>query len=157
MRVRRRVRLPRILSLRTRGASDEWACTNRQCRFTHDVGAYLAQKQRDIRFPAASALSAYPPFVDLPPPPPPAEDGATPAQDASIDCGTICPVFAETGECRHGLKCRFLGAHVHTGESGSIEPLLDADRAAHAAVASKELNFAGPEVLKLLRTKKVPR
>jgi tRNA-dihydrouridine synthase 3 len=156
-----------------------------RCRFTHDIPAYLSQKPRDIYFPSASSISLEPPYVSLPtvtasaapvdpttptststtttdiaPPslaPPPQPQDPT----ISIDFTTTCPVFQETGECRHGLKCRFLGGHASqiTTEDGStstsIKLKVDEDRKASTVLSSKELNFSGPESLALLRKKKV--
>lgn len=126
-----------------------------RCRFTHDISGYLSQKPQDIHFPATSDLSNNPPFVNLPPPTPPRDEEGPRSPAASLDRETICPIFAESGTCRHGLKCRFLGAHVQAREDGTLEPAVDEERVAPAAVASKELNYAGADVLKLLRTKKV--
>ncbi|KAG8911867.1 tRNA-dihydrouridine synthase 3, partial [Tulasnella sp. 417] len=77
------------------------------CRFSHDIPGYLAAKPRDVYFPPASALFSTPPFVTQPEPTTIVE-GAP----ASVDTNTTCPVFAETGHCRQGFKCRFLGSHV---------------------------------------------
>jgi tRNA-dihydrouridine synthase 3 len=160
-----------------------------RCRFTHDIPAYLSQKPRDIYFPPASSISLEPPYVTLPtvtasaapvdpttptststsdiappssappllPAPPPQLQDPT----ISIDFTTTCPVFQETGECRHGLKCRFLGGHADqiTTEDGSastsIKLKVDEDLKAVTVLSSKELNFSGPENLALLRKKKV--
>jgi tRNA-dihydrouridine synthase 3 len=129
----------------------------RRCRFTHDVPVYLAQKPHDIHFPPVSALSSDPPFVHLPDPPTPAPEGGDAAArpiDASLDAATICPVFAETGACRHGLKCRFLGAHARVAD-GTVELIEHGDHAAAATLGAAELNFAGAETLTLLRKRKV--
>ena len=72
-----------------------------------------------------------------------------------MDYSTTCPVFAETGECRHGLKCRFLGGHVRTDDSGQLVLIRDEDKRARSAVSAKEVNFMNPDTLKLLRSKKV--
>jgi tRNA-dihydrouridine synthase 3 len=157
-----------------------------RCRFTHDIPAYLSQKPRDIYFPSGSSISLEPPYVSLPtvtasdapvdPTTPTSTSSATTTditppslaplpqpQDptVSIDFTTTCPVFQETGECRHGLKCRFLGAHADqiTTEDGSastsIKLKVDEDLKAATVLSSKELNFSGPENLALLRKKKV--
>ena len=79
---------------------------------------------------------------------------------SSLDPTTICPVHAETGKCRHGFKCRFLGAHVRTAKNGSSDELsfvIDGEKVAHAAVFSAELNFVDPNVRKQLRTRKVTK
>lgn len=72
-----------------------------------------------------------------------------------MDPSTICPVFAETGECRHGLKCRFLGGHVQKDDRGNLVLMQDEEKQARSAVSAKEINFMSPDVLKLLRSKKV--
>ena len=77
---------------------------------------------------------------------------------SSLDPTTICPVYSETGKCRHGFKCRFLGAHVKAeGDdfSDELSLIVDGDKAAHAAVSTAELNFVDSDVRKQLRTRKV--
>ena len=77
---------------------------------------------------------------------------------SSLDPETRCPVHSETGSCRHGFKCRFLGAHVKSLKNGFSDELLlvvDGEKAAHAAVSAMELNFIDPDVRKQLRTRKV--
>lgn len=77
---------------------------------------------------------------------------------SSLDSTTICPVHSEMGECKHGFKCRFLGAHAKTAENGSSDQLslvVDGEKVAHAAVSAVELNFVDPNVRKQLRTRKV--
>lgn len=56
---------------------------------------------------------------------------------------------------RYGFKCRFLGAHVRTDETGNISLVGDADKKARAALTADELNFVSNDVRNLLRTKKV--
>ena len=75
----------------------------------------------------------------------------------SLDPTTICPVHAETGKCKHGFKCRFLGAHVKaaSGSSDELSLVVDGDKAAHVAVSAAELNFIDPDIRKQLRTRKV--
>lgn len=87
-------------------ANGEICSEGLKCRFSHDIPGYLAAKHRDVYLPSASALSSTPPFVSQPEP-------ATPLEGApvSVDTNTTCPVFAETGYCRQGFKCRFLGGH----------------------------------------------
>jgi tRNA-dihydrouridine synthase 3 len=92
-----------------------------------------------------------PPFVKLP-----TGNSSEPQEDETpVDYSTICPVFAETGECRHGLKCRFLGGHVRKDDSGNLVLIQDEEKQARSAVSAKEVNFMSPDVLKLLRSKKV--
>jgi tRNA-dihydrouridine synthase 3 len=62
------------------------------------------------------------------------------------------------GRCKHGFKCRFLGAHVKIAENGLFDDLslvVDEEKAAHTAVSAVELNFIDPTVRKQLRTRKV--
>lgn len=62
------------------------------------------------------------------------------------------------GRCKHGFKCRFLGAHAKTMEDGLSDELslvVDGEKAAHVAVSTVELNFIDPNVRKQLRTRKV--
>lgn len=121
-----------------------------RCRFIHDIPSYLSAKPKDIHFSSNFTFSDTPPFVPLTPTNP-EEESST-----SIDPTTICPVYHETGYCRHGLKCRFLGGHVRTDpESGDLVLLQDDEKMARTAVSSKEVNFVGGDVLKLLRSKKV--
>ncbi|KZT01621.1 zinc finger dihydrouridine synthase [Laetiporus sulphureus 93-53] len=121
-----------------------------ECRFTHDASAYLAAKPRDVRFPSASDLINEPPFVQSPSPDVEMAD----AKHPSVDFKTSCPVFEKTGECKHGLKCRFLGGHVREGEDGILELVVDEEKKGRAAVAEAEVNFIDANTLKMLRTKK---
>lgn len=118
-------------------------CSSGRCRFTHDVDEYLASKPPDIIFPLKATLTTVPPFVQA---------TSTPA---GCDPPTACPIYEETGECRHGLKCRFLGAHVKRGDAGQLEVLRDDEKLAHRKVETSELNYLGPDALKQLRSKKV--
>ena len=132
-----------------------------RCRFTHDVKGYLSAKPRDIKFPTLSDLSNQPPFVN--PGDGRAENVVNQVTDAidthsSLDSTTICPVYAETGGCKHGFKCRFLGAHVKAAAGGFSDELslvTDEDKVAHVAISTAELNFVDPDVRKQLRTRKV--
>ncbi|OSD00670.1 zinc finger dihydrouridine synthase [Trametes coccinea BRFM310] len=124
-----------------------------ECRFTHDVAAYLAAKPRDIHFPSPEDLSDKPPFVRLPDVEM-AEDAEAP--QTSLDFTTTCPIFQHTGECRHGLKCRFLGSHVQKKEDGQLELVVDEEKKARLAAAETELNFLDADTLKKIRTKKYP-
>lgn len=143
----------------------------RRCRFSHDIPAYLSSKPHDIRFILPSELIDLPPYINISPPSlPPAEETKS-SVHSSIDFTTTCPIFESTGECRHGLKCRFLGGHVQlqpnatevnensenteTNSTGGLALLVDPEKQARAAISEKEVNFAGGEVLKLLRSKKV--
>jgi len=103
------------------------------CRFSHDVQAYLANKPNDLTLPTVDHILA----------------GTT------ADTPTVCPVFLESGECRYGLKCRFLHSHLSIDAGG---PTLqkDTNKIAQTALTSKEINHIPPDVLKALRTKKYP-
>ncbi|KAF8881681.1 hypothetical protein CPB84DRAFT_1687038 [Gymnopilus junonius] len=123
-----------------------------ECRFTHDIAAYLAVKAPDIHMPELSEIPDTPPFAadldSLRKPHP---------QYPSLDMNTVCPVFAETGECsRYGFKCRFLGGHVKISESGELSLAGDEDKKARAALTAHEINFVGPDVQKQLRSRKYP-
>lgn len=123
-----------------------------RCRFTHDIDAYLAAKPRDIRFPSIASISDVPPFLmgmD--------EDNSTTADHniSSLEHHTSCPSFAESGFCRLGLKCRFLGAHAKRDASGAIALVEDEEKRAQTALSATELNFVSADTLKLLRSKKV--
>ncbi|KAH9937802.1 zinc finger dihydrouridine synthase [Epithele typhae] len=135
-----------------RVASGQQCDFGAECRFTHDVSAYLAVKPRDIHFPSSSDLSNEPPFVRLPDVDMVENGTAT----SSLDTTTTCPVFQRTGECKHGLKCRFLGNHVRKLENGELELRVDEEKRAHVAAAEPEQNFIDSETLRKIRTKKYP-
>jgi tRNA-dihydrouridine synthase 3 len=119
----------------------------RRCRYSHDIPEYLAAKPRDVHFPTSSELSDRAPFVTVPP-----EFGRC---DGSVDPLARCPVYEETGACRHGLKCRFLGGHAKKNEDGTYTLLEDTYKKAATSTAVTEVNFMSGATLKLLRTKKV--
>ncbi|THH29491.1 hypothetical protein EUX98_g4689 [Antrodiella citrinella] len=122
-----------------------------ECRNTHDIQAYLAVKTRDIYFPPVELITDEPPFVK------PSEDAIMVDESSpSIDPTTRCPVHTVRGECKTGLKCRFLGAHVRKTDTGSYEMTVDEERQALSAVTEAELNFVGADTLKKLRSKKYP-
>lgn len=123
-----------------------------RCRFTHDIDAYLAAKPKDIRFPSITTISDVPPFITGT-----EEDDSTIADDniSSLERHTSCPSFAESGVCRLGLKCRFLGAHAKRDVSGVITLVKDEEKMAQTALSATELNFVSADTLKLLRSKKV--
>lgn len=57
---------------------------------------------------------------------------------------------------RYGFKCRFLGGHIRISEeSGELSLVDDEDKKARAAVTAREVNFVGPDVQKVLRSRKV--
>lgn len=124
-----------------------------ECRFTHDIDAYLAAKPRDIRFPSIASISDVFPFImDMD------EYNFTPDNNlSSLEHHTSCPSFAESGFCRLGLKCRFLGAHAKRDASGAIVLVEDEEKRAQTALSTTELNFVGADTLKLLRSKKYPK
>ena len=147
VRFRFRVRAPVSLSITV--LADE---REDRCRFTHDVPAYLAAKPRDIHFPSVEDISDVPPFVRLPDVEM-SEDGE--AQKSSLDPTTTCPVFQRTGDCKHGLKCRFLGSHVRTRDDGELELVVDEEKKARVAASETEVNFIDGDTLRKIRTKKV--
>ncbi|KDR71559.1 hypothetical protein GALMADRAFT_791101 [Galerina marginata CBS 339.88] len=122
-----------------------------ECRFTHDIGAYLAAKTQDIHIPELSEIPTIPPFT-------PDLDSLRKAHPdyPTLDLNTICPVFAETGECRYGFKCRFLGGHILISDSGELSLAGDEDKKARAVLTAQEVNFVGPDVQRMLRSKKYP-
>ncbi|SGY99037.1 BQ5605_C034g11263 [Microbotryum silenes-dioicae] len=68
-----------------------------QCRWSHDISAYMAQRIADIR-------SALP----------------TSAEDLSpADSVRRCPSFDSLGKCTDGIKCRFGSAHIRQVEPGA--------------------------------------
>ena len=75
---------------------DIFSCASfRNCKFSHDIPAYLAAKIHDIRVLESSEISDNSPFVEI--------DRPVREQHVdhpSIDRSTTCPIFAETGECR---------------------------------------------------------
>ena len=126
-----------------------------RCRFTHDLQGYLSAKPRDVKFPTLSDLSNQPPFVSLDDSEVRGVANQATGVRSSLDPATTCPVHAETGKCKHGFKCRFLGAHAEGGSSGELSLVVDGEKVAHAAVSAAELNFVDPDIRKQLRTRKV--
>ncbi|KAJ6545498.1 zinc finger dihydrouridine synthase [Mycena capillaripes] len=116
-----------------------------RCRHNHDIAAYLAAKPPDLALPQAEDVKNMPVPVE----------GAMDVEKAA-GTRTICPVFAETGECRYGYRCRYLGGHVHPSDSGVPELIKDEEKMAYAVTASAELNRLSNHAQKLLRTKKYP-
>ncbi|KZV79694.1 zinc finger dihydrouridine synthase [Exidia glandulosa HHB12029] len=119
------------------------------CKFSHDIPAYLASKDPDILFPFPDALTAEPPFVR------PRERNPN-ALYESVDASTVCSGFLATGECKQGWKCRFLGAHVRTGEDGTLELVKFETPGEKDKDADEECNFVGFQVLKALHGRKYP-
>ncbi|KAJ7168917.1 zinc finger dihydrouridine synthase [Mycena filopes] len=119
-----------------------------QCRNNHDLAAYLVEKPADLRLPLPDEVQSMP----LP--------GAEAMDvDAAVDApkhDTICPVFAETGDCRFGFRCRFLGGHVRQNDAGVAELVKDEEKMAYAALASGESNRITNDAQKMLRSKKYP-
>ena len=81
------------------------------------------------------------------------EEGDAPR--TSLDPNTTCSLFQWTGECKHGLKCRFLGSHSRKQENGELELLVDEERKARVAASETEVNFIDADTLRKIRTKKV--
>jgi len=81
-----------------RGANnffDIFSCASfRNCKFSHDIPAYLAAKTHDIRVLESSEISDNAPFVEIDRP------VREHVDHPSIDQSTTCPIFTETGECR---------------------------------------------------------
>ncbi|KAI0722135.1 zinc finger dihydrouridine synthase [Fomitopsis betulina] len=124
-----------------------------ECRNTHDVSAYLAAKAKDIHVPTPEDITSSPPFVRTRASPDVnMSEGKTP----SIDFSTKCPVFECMGECRYGLKCRFLGGHARLREGGEVELLTDEEKKARTVIAETELNSIDGATLKMIRSKKYP-
>ncbi|KAL5498012.1 DUS3 [Sanghuangporus vaninii] len=126
-----------------------------ECRMTHDINEYLAQKPRDLLFPQnvdsvpipgsfSAELSAKDPEMTESYYPP------------SVDPSSFCPLFHNKGECRSGFKCRFLGAHLRKSENGELELVKDEEKVARRKVETTELNFLPLDTLKQLRSKKYP-
>ncbi|KAJ7708634.1 zinc finger dihydrouridine synthase [Mycena metata] len=123
-----------------------------KCRNNHDLAGYLAAKPPDLRFPEPEEVQSMPvPVIgqmDV--------DGDAEASAAS-DLKTICPVFAETGDCRFGFRCRYLGGHVRYTDAGVAELVKDEEKMAYsAALGSGEVNRITNDAQKLLRSKKYP-
>ncbi|KAN0094919.1 hypothetical protein V8E55_003206 [Tylopilus felleus] len=121
-----------------------------ECRFTHDINAYLAAKPRDIKIPLTSSITNTPPFVATN-----NNDASTP--ESSLDFSTTCPSFEETGKCRLGLKCRFLGAHARVDDNDAVTLIIDEEKKSKNAPINAELNQVSAETLKLLRQNKYLR
>ena len=115
------------------------------------MNAYLAAKPRDIHFPSAESITNTPPFVTENVQDEAMVDAACP----SIDWADKCPVFETVGDCKSGMKCRFLGGHVKKTEDNSLELIVDEEKKAMTAVTETEVNFASADVIKQIRTKKV--
>ncbi|EJD02013.1 zinc finger dihydrouridine synthase [Fomitiporia mediterranea MF3/22] len=126
----------------------------KDCRFTHDIDEYLAQKPKDLTFPtsvdsvsiqaysAADCSNDIASVSELPP---------------SVDPSVYCPVFDAKGECSHGFKCRFLGSHIRKTESGTLEIVKDEEKVARRKLDTTELNYILLDSLKQLRSKKYPQ
>ncbi|KIY72907.1 zinc finger dihydrouridine synthase [Cylindrobasidium torrendii FP15055 ss-10] len=123
------------------GAACEFAS---ECRFNHDVKAYLDAKPQDLHMPTADEMRNAPPYIVL--------DDSKPG----ITPGDKCIIFEEFGECRYGYKCRYLRSHVNIKPDGLPELVVHEEKAAPAVFTYKEMNFIGADVQKLLRTKKYP-
>ncbi|KAL4076835.1 hypothetical protein V8B97DRAFT_2084564 [Scleroderma yunnanense] len=122
------------------------------CRFTHDIDAYLSAKPKNIHFPPANALKDSPPFVVTDE----SLQHSSAAEDSSLDFGTTCACFEEAGECRVGLKCRYLGAHAHKDENGVINLTVDEEKKSRVALTTTEMNHVSADTLKMIRTRKYP-
>ncbi|KAG7094002.1 hypothetical protein E1B28_007631 [Marasmius oreades] len=121
-----------------------------ECRYNHDIPAYLAAKPKDLRIPLISEL--------LDEPKPESENGVVRLTSSSTGRPVVCPVFEEHGECRYGYKCRYLSAHIKRSDSDGETPeiAVDEEKKARLAISATEVNYVRPETQKLLRTKKFP-
>ncbi|CAD6893362.1 unnamed protein product [Tilletia controversa] len=111
----------------------------KQCRYSHDLAAYISSKERDLTFMpspspsgslrplSAEAREAYlnehystsAPWVLSSSSKPDQSADPTALPHGSIDTSVRCPNFTNTGECPAGWKCRFLGGHVRILPSDS--------------------------------------
>jgi tRNA-dihydrouridine synthase 3 len=110
----------------------------------------------DIYFPKSDELSISEPFVLHQHEAAEVEEGQDIEQ--SLNPSTTCPEYSETGKCREGLKCRFLGAHakaVSIDGSKTIQVLEDLEKSAAVKDKITELNPVRPGLLKSLRTRQV--
>jgi hypothetical protein len=127
------------------------------CRFTHDIPTYLSTKDRDIFFPSPSSAISTPPFIAS------HSDFVPPLLTPSVNANTTCAAFLEYGQCKHGFKCRFLGAHIQKSDDGQSQLHTDGLRlvSAEPDVVGKKIaenterNFVDHGLMKALRTKKV--
>ncbi|KIY45368.1 zinc finger dihydrouridine synthase [Fistulina hepatica ATCC 64428] len=108
-----------------------------ECRYNHDIAAYLSIKPPDLRIPEASEVL-----------------GGT--MDFETQKPVVCPVFAECGNCKYGFKCRFLSAHSAKDENGEIVLVQDKEKMARTALTAVEMNSVSLEVRTQLRKKKYP-
>lgn len=69
------------------------------------------------------------------------------------DVEGVCPVFAATGECPAGIKCRWLGSHFKP-ESGTL--VVDEEKIAVAKTENFETNRVLPRQQNDLQRKKYP-
>ncbi|KAI5121594.1 hypothetical protein M0805_009465 [Coniferiporia weirii] len=125
------------------------------CRFTHDIAEYLEQKPKDLSFPQ-NVDSCIPELLSGEPAKLPEDTSTEPGWPSSINPSTLCPILEEKGECRHGFKCRFLGAHVKKAESG-LELQKDDEKVARRKLETSEVNFLPSGTLKQLRSRKYPQ
>lgn len=155
-----------------------------ECRYGHDLAAYLAHKPRDIPFVAPERvddawldrLYAFAVARDS------GEEDEEPAAADPVQQSirpTHCVYFAARGECPAGWRCRFLGAHVRrvsascavdaAGAAGTartgLELVRDERRVAawrararvvvnEAHPQNDEVNWLPPAAAKALRTRK---
>ena len=110
------------------------------------------QKPKDISYTPDAPFSVTSPYIQLSMHSPSNEKSEN---EASIDYSTSCPVFQERGECRHGLRCRFLDNHVRYTTNEGIALVEDAEKVAQRKLETTELNSIDLDVLKQIRSKKV--
>lgn len=132
-----------------------------RCRFSHDIPAYLAAKPKDIYFNTSDSVSDTYPYINIYPSSDPEAKVDTevsdshPTPESSVDFTTHCPNFEETGSCRHGFKCRFLGGHVRKAEDSTLTLIQDESKKSTTLRPSTEVNYLDGLTMKLLRTRKV--
>ena len=118
------------------------------CKFTHDINAYLAEKPQDIRFPLPEELVTDSPFIKVSP---------------GLEHRIKCSVFEDTGTCKHGYKCRFLGGHSRVvsaldapeGAQPSMELIVDQEKIEARRPFVGEWNVLPIEKLKAIRSRNV--
>jgi tRNA-dihydrouridine synthase 3 len=132
--------------------TDSWLSTS--CRWSHDLPAYLQVKPADIHIP--ESLFSSPPFVS--------SSSLTPQSDnwdyiisqcSSASPTTRCPSFDELGECKHGYKCRFLGAHLQVVTVDGVMRLDLKVDASKKTADPAEYNGVDTDLLKSLRKREV--
>lgn len=114
------------------------------------MDAYFEQKPKDILIPdnvdRVDNDNPFPVLEEVP---------GDASRVSSIDPKARCPVFEEKGECGHGFKCRFLGAHVKKLDDGTLELVRNEEIVALRKIETTERNYLPSDALRLIRSKKV--